>query len=295
MHNLLYGTKRHICRIIIALSVAFIVNQYYSFSSQWWLPLATFFVMLTYTGSAIYQGILWYVCFLIVIWIVSYLFGATELIQVRSYDVTLGALIGIMTNVLIFPDRVDVSFRQSVSFIMKYYISYLRAIVHLLLTQQQQAAETEKILLEKALQRLPTWVYETGFDFTLQKGYRYFVMKISEVSEILFSIHHLARYPFPNELLEVIKIPLLESLKKIEQFFESLIQVLNLKNVIGETFDFYQDIEMMESHFKKKVPLNLDIIDVSKEYVYLIEFIYNMRELHAILIKMAEALREDNI
>jgi hypothetical protein len=250
--------------------------------------------MLTYTGSAIYQGILWYVCFLIVIWIVSYLFGATELIQVRSYDVTLGALIGIVTNVLIFPDRVDVSFRQSVSFIIKYYKSYLRAIVHLLLTQQQ-AAETEKILLEKALKRLPTWVYETGFDFTLQKGYRYFVMKISEVSEILFSIHHLARYPFPNELLEVIKIPLLESLKKIEQFFESLIHVLNLKNVIGEPFDFYQDIEMMESNFKKKVPLNLDIIDVSKEYVYLIEFIYNMRELHAILIKMAESLREENI
>jgi hypothetical protein len=290
MYNLFYDNKRHVYRIIIALGMAFIVNHYYSFSGQWWLPFATFFVMLTQTGSAIYQGIFRTVLLLVVIGGISLAFGTVESMQVRTDDITLGAFIGITSNVIIFPDRVDVLFRRSVAHILKCYNRYFQSIVHLLLTQQLLPAENEKIMIEKALQTLPIWVYETGFDLTLQKGHRYFVMKVNETGEILFSMHHLARYPFSSELLEVITSPLLEGVKKGGQFFEALITLLNLKTVSEGPFDFYQEIEIMENNFKKKVPLKLDVLDISKEYVYLIEFIYNIRELQDILIKMAEAL-----
>lgn len=295
MVDLFNENKRHLYRMIIALGLAFIVNHFYSFSNEWWLPLGTFFVMLTNTGSAIYQGVLRYVFLLIVVGMASWIFETVELIHLRTYDITLGALIGITANVVIFPDRVDVDFRQSVVFILRDYIGYFQSIIHLLLAQQQNLAENEKIIVEKALQKLPLWVYETGFDFALQRSYRYFILKVNELAEILFSMHHLARYSFSSELLAVIKAPLLDSAKKGELFFESLINALNLKNITDKPYDFYHEIQTMENNFKQKIPLQLDILDISKEYVYLIEFIYNMRELQDILIKMAEALRKEDI
>jgi hypothetical protein len=295
MANLLNENKRHLCRIIIALGLAFIVNHFYSFSNGWWLPLGAFFVMLTNTGSAIYQGVLRYVLLLIVVGMASWIFEPVELIHLRTYDITLGAFIGIIANVVIFPDRVDVDFRQSVALILKDYIGYFQFIVHLLLAQEKNLVENEKIIVEKALQKLPIWVYETGFDFALQRGYRYFIMKVNELAEILFSMHHLARYTFSNDLLAVIKVPLLDSVEKGEQFFTSFINVLNLKTITDMPQDFYHEIQIMENNFKQKIPLQIDILDISKEYVYLIEFIYNIRELQDILIKMAEALRKEDL
>lgn len=290
-----YNNKKHILRIMLGLFLAFIVNRYYSFSHEWWLPLATFMVMLTDTGSAIYQGVIRYIVLLLVMGMLSWIFKSDEWVHVRAYDITLGALIGIVVNSAIFPDRVDVLFRQAVEPILKCYIAYLQSIIHLLLTQEKLPADKQKIRLEKALQKLPTWVYETGFDLALQKGHRYFVMKVNEVSEILFSMHHLARYPFSHELLEVITTPLSESGKKGEQFFHALNNALNLQFVSTEFIDFYQEIENMENNFRKKVPLSVDVLDISKEYVYLIEFIYHFRELHDILIKMAEALNNEDL
>jgi uncharacterized membrane protein YccC len=285
------GKKRHIFRIIIALAGAFFINEWGSFTAQWWLPLATFFVMLTSTGSAIYQGVLRYILLLLVVGLSSWFFASAEVMYVRSYDITIGACIGILVNAVVLPDRIAVDFRKVVVPILQSYASYYAAIVNLLL-QRDRAIEEKKLAVEVALQKLPVWVYETGFDLALQKGYRFFVMKVNEVGELLFAMHHLARYPFPQEVRVVVEDELLLSVQKAEQFFKALIEVLNLKLVTGELADFYQEIDRVEQAFKKAVPEQWDVLGVSKEYVYLVEFIYTMRELQDILIKMAEALRE---
>jgi len=49
------------------------------------------------------------------------------------------------------------------------------------------------------LLHLPDWVYERGFDHTLQTGYQFFLMKIEEMSDVLFSMHHLVRYSYDKE------------------------------------------------------------------------------------------------
>jgi hypothetical protein len=291
MRDFFNVNKRHLFRFFIALSIALIINHY-SFTQQWWLPLATFFVMLTKTGSAIYQGILRYVLMLLLVGGGSWLWGGVELMHLRTYDITLGAVLGVFINTLVLPDRIDISFRKSVVPVLEKLNTYFQSTVDLLLRLPGKDADKEKLMVEQALKKLPVWVFEAGFDLALQKGYRYFVMKVSEASEILFAMHHLARYSFSNELLDVISDSLVASTQKSERFFAALINGLNLKNGTNEVVDFHQEIETMQDNFKKAVPVNLLVLDVSKEYVYLIEFIYHLREFQDILIKMAEALRE---
>jgi hypothetical protein len=289
---LIKENKRHLLRMSVALCIAFSVNQWYSFSSQWWLPLATFFVMLTDVGSAVYQGILRYLLLLLAAGAVSWVFSLTEFVYVRAYDITVGAAIGIIVNITLFPDPVDKYFRQSTAMILQCYNFYFQDIVKLLLRKDSTSINKAKISVEQALLKLPLWVYETGFDLTLQKSYQYFVMKVSELGELLFSMHHLARYDFSKPFRQIIAEPLQQSVEKSNAFFTALIHILHLKQLEMTVMDFYQEIEIMEQNFKKSIIIPAEILDVSKDSVYLIEFIYNMRELQDILVKMSQALTE---
>jgi len=290
--ELINKNKRHLLRISIALCIAFSVNQWYSFSFQWWLPLTTFFVMLTDVGSAVYQGILRYFFILLIVCVISWIFSLTELMPVRAYDMTIGAVIGIIVNITLFPDPVDTYFCQSTAMILQCYNVYFQEIVKLLLHKKSIKVNQAKLEVEKAMLSLPLWVYETGFDLTLQKSYQYFVMKVSEMGELLFSMHHLARCHFSRQLTHIIAEPLQQSIQKGNQFFTALIHILHLKKLKMTAVDFYQEIEIMEQHFKESIQISTEMLDVSKDSVYLIEFIYNMRELQDILVKMSLALRE---
>jgi hypothetical protein len=286
--------KRHFFRICLALAVSIAVSHWVSFTLQWWwMPLATIAVMLTSIGNALYQGILRYLSFLIVVIIISFVFSSMEILNFRAYDITIGAFIGIAINVFIFPDRIEVSFRQPMIAILDSYHNYFRSIMNALLKTPENNADLIKLSVEKALLHLPLWMYSTGFDITLKKGYQYFVMKISEMGEVLFALHHLARFSFSNEILDVIAQPLQAMTIKVGPFFQGLMDTLSLKSLTPGMADFGEDIDTMEQLFKNTILPPPDMLEASKESVYLIEFMYNIRELREILIKMMQALREN--
>jgi hypothetical protein len=284
-NNLRQGAKG-----LFALLIALIIN-YYSFTGQGWLPLATLFVMFTATGCVVYCGLLRFFFIATIIGLGSLLFSPIPLFYPRLFAVTLGAIIGILSNLIILPTPVDFEFRQALIPILQSYVNYFSAITVLLLQRNHFSAERAKIEVEKSLQKLPGWVYEPGFDVTLQKGYRYFLVKVGQMGEILFAIHHLARYAVAENLLEAIHEPLVCYVARIEQFVFALTTVLNLKKLTEGANDFSDALAEIEAKFKSTVPPALELLDVSKDYAYLTEFIYNLRDLHNVLLKLAAALR----
>lgn len=283
---------RHVTRILCALCIAFIINYYLAGEKQGWLlPLSTVIVMLTATGSAVYQG-LWRFLFLSsIVTIASLIFSPAHLLYIRMYDVVLGALIGLFANTTILPDRVDSECRNAFIPILKSYSAYFSALVILLLDKNTMAAEKKKINVEKQLQKLPAWVYEVGFDLTLQKGYRYFFMQVGHIGEILFSMHHVARYSFPVELLHSIREPLIKCIARVEQLMNGLTARLALEKLSEEIFDFAVELAEIEEKCNMVVPTTLKAHEMSADYIYLMEFIYDLQELRRALLRLTEALR----
>ncbi len=287
------NSVRHLTRILCALIIALIVNYLATGTQQGWLPFTTVVVMLTSTGSALYQG-LWRFLFISIAVIAgSLIFSSVHFLYARMYDVVLGALIGILANLIILPDRVDVEYRLTFIPILKSYAKYFSALVSALINGNLTAVEQQKIMVEQHMQKLPVWIYEAGFDLALQKGYRYFFMKVSQIGEILFAIHHLVRFHYDKDLVDTIREPLLQCVLRVEQFIAALNTVLGLKKLSEGLLDFDAELAEIERRFKKRLPSDLEVasITTTKEYVYLTEFLFDLRELRGALLRLTETLR----
>ncbi len=282
---------RHTVRIFCALVASLVVNYYLASTKEAWLPLATLIVMLTPTGSALYQGLWRFFLLSSAVIIVSLIFSPIRSLYMRMYDVVLGAVIGIAFNVILFPDKVDIEFRNAFVPILRSYSLYFSSLVSLLLDKNSIDAEKEKVNVEEKLMKLPAWVYEAGFDLTLQKGYRYFFMKVGQIGEILFAMHHLARFTYPDNLLNTIREPLLQCIVRVEQFIAAIITVLELKKLSVKIIDFDLELAEIESQFKEIVSSAMDSVSPSTDLLYLTEFIYNLQELRNALLRLTQTLR----
>jgi len=278
-------------RVTIALLVALLASAYLSTKPEGWIMASTFFVMLTQRGSALYQGLLHFLILIIIVAIATLIFSTIDELYLRAFKITIGALIGIVINFLIFPDRVNREFRETLIPVLESFTFYFSSIVSLLLRENMKRAEIAKIRFEKELEHLPLWIYSVGFDITLQKGHRYFFMKMNQISEILFTLHHAARYEYDPELLNQIQKPLKRSRNKIEKFITALTTVLDLKKLTENIQDFYAEIIEIENDFKHLTPLRLELINNDKRYVYFAMFIYGLKEFHDALLRLAKTLR----
>lgn len=284
------NSQKHIARICIALGIALIVNFFAAETKQGWLPCATIIVMLTPTGSALYQGIWRFFLVSSMVALVSLFFSSMHLLSMRMYDVVLGSVIGIIINVMVFPDKVDVEYRNAFIPLLKSYACYFSSLITLLLEQNSVNAEKAKIRVEKNFKKLPVWIYEMGFDLALQTGYRYFFMKVSQIGEILFSMHGLARYPFPKEVLQEIQKPLLQCAIHVEKICAALIIVLELKKLPKGVADFDEELVEIEEKIKNSIS-SMEIYSAKKEDIYLAEFSYYLRELRQLFIDLSKTLR----
>src|SRR3989338_6136034 len=134
------------------------------------------------------------------------------------------------------------------------YSNYFSSVIALLLERQLKKEDSIS-------QSLPSWVYEAVFDITLQKSYRHFLLKTDQISEILLSMHHLARHSFDETLLEKMRDPLLQCAEKAQQFFSALIKVFTLETLGVGVEDFASDIFTLENSFREAVPLSTDLLD----------------------------------
>jgi hypothetical protein len=171
------------------------------------------------------------------------------------------------------------------------YKNYFLSIIDLLLRREMSDCAVQRKIAEIAFQALPNWYYPTRVKIPFEVGRRFFLVKIDQLGEILFSMHHLAHYSFDSFLLEQISEPLLIFSNKVKQFIDAIITVLNLKDLSEQVGDMAQSIARLEQQFRTVVPYTTELLDVSKDAVYFAEFIFELKELRFILLKLAEALR----
>jgi|GEM_PF-3239642 len=213
------------------------------------------------------------------------------------FDILIGGALGVGTILLIWPDKPAVEFPKRVIPLLQACSDYMQALMSLVLREDQ--AETETQLTRQALEQrwankedyFPVWVYEAGFNPALKAGQYYFVVHLGQITEILFAMHHFARYEFPQDLLNPFVQSLYDCTQHSQELMTNIMSLLEGKKLAFSKTDFIGDIHSLEEHFRSAVPLSLELLDISRDYVYLAAFIRYLKDLRLQLLQLAATFR----
>jgi hypothetical protein len=250
--------------------------------------------MFTSTGSALFQGLIRFVLLIFLVVLGHVFFPHFLNFYNHTEAIFLGSLVGILTNTLILPDKVDLVFRKTVIPFLQAARDYFSAIIRYVLnnnSDHMHQMDQAKIQVESKLLFLPIWVYKPGFDLALQKGYRYYFMQLNHLVEILFAMHYLARFMYDKEWIKTIESSLLQCDQGVIEFVAAIMKLLDLEKLQEGVVDFEDDIHNIEMIFNKIVPVPLELLETYNDAKYLAEFVHNLRELRIVLIQLAKALR----
>jgi uncharacterized membrane protein YccC len=218
-------------------------------------------------------------------------------LSARMHDVVLGMLIGLMANLLIFPGRPDVDFRLGVISVLEAYSDYLPAITNLLfrLPAAELAAQQARMRVERVLQVqeafFPDWVYDAGFNPTLQAGHRHFLIKVEQLGQVLFAMHQVARHAVDPTLLREFEQPIERYVQQVKAVLMLFVARLNLQAIAEPVADFADDLETLEKTYREFIQVPLELLDTSQDYIDLAALITDLRDLQKMVMKIGEALR----
>lgn len=294
MKILLNPKIRHVIRILIAILLSYIFYNYIYHKALGLMLFSTLFVMLTSTGSALFQGLLRFFLLVMTIIIAHILFPHFVNFYNHMDVILWGSCIGILVNTFIFPDRVDLVFKRAVVPLLKASREYFSAIIFYLIDNNQDKMhqlDQAKIQLESKLLLLPIWIYQPGFDLALQKGYRYYFMQLNHLVEILFAMHYLTRFSYDKEWIATMEGSLLQCEQGVTEFVAAIMTLMDLEKLKEGVVDFEDHITHIEFIFNKIMPVPLELLETYSNARYLAEFVHNLRELRVVLIQLAKALR----
>ena len=211
-------------------------------------------------------------------------------------DILFGAFIALSCIVLIFPDKPDLEFQKRVQPVLKDFSHYLASLVSLLLQEAEAAkyAQSKRAAVELIWANkddyFPVWVFEAGFNPALKAGQYYFVVHLGQISEILFAMHHFARHPFERALLQDFVVPLNVAVAGTQDLLENVLVLLSGKKLTRSNPNFIDDILALEEQFRSTFHLSLEMLDLSRDYIYLAAFIRYLKDLRLQLLQLAAAL-----
>lgn len=279
---------RRVLSVGIALLAAMIVEYYVGMAHGFLVPLVALFVMQTASGNLIFQSVLRLLVVMSIIVSVALLSASLPLFYVCMHDALLGAFIGWFANVFIFPRRASDIFRAEMIPLLKACERYSVALIQELLTQTALEPNRD---LELALLKSPRWVYTIGFDCGLRPGHQFFLSGVEQLSDLLFSLHHLARHRYDPAFLAIVSVPINHYADKLADFFAGLVTLLALEKATARFSDLQAELKQLEQVFQALVSSTLELIDLNQDEVYFAEWIYGLQDLNQQLFKLAESLR----
>lgn len=210
-------------------------------------------------------------------------------------DMAIGSAIGITSTLLIFGDKPDIEFPLRVVPLLMAAKNYFAHLIDFLLNPQQREVSSSRELIEALWSNrdlnFPIWVFEPGFNPMLRAGHHYFVVHLGQVTEILFALHHLARHRFEAALIDNLRSPLTKYVENTLELFANIAQLLEGKELTESRTNFIEDMTSLEESFKAQVDISLELLGISKDYVYLAALMRYLKDLRGQLLQLAFTLR----
>lgn len=158
----------------------------------------------------------------------------------------------------------------------------------------QQTLFANKITIENMLldRTYPEWIYEIGFNPGLRAGFRYFLLKLEYLIDIYFSLNNAFTAELDPELRSVTYEAITETLRKNEDLMRLLHSYFTTGKIDRSLSDLISDITTLEAIVRENIPENIDLLDISNDYVILTAITRALKDARQTLIELLSALPE---
>lgn len=217
-------------------------------------------------------------------------------------DASLGGFIGIICANIFFHSSTTTEFRHGLVPVISAITVYLQAITKctlqddadfLFLTKSRTQLEA-KVLPTNNIE-YPEWVYEVGFNPGLRAGYRYFLINLERVIEVLMAMEYQLRIGIDPLLRQPIRTAFNISMQHNEELLRILKAYFAENKITLPAADFIADIKELEKILKQVVPQNLELLDVTPGSTLLVAFIREVKDLRNLLLQLVMALPTEKV
>ncbi len=182
-------------------------------------------------------------------------------------------------------------FRRVIGAILAGQQAYFVALVQPFMTSTDGVSNDA---LERGWLMLPEWVAERGFSRHFQLGYTFFVEKLAQVGDTLFTLHVLARRQPDAAAIQLLSPELLAYTDQVNTVF-TVLQALILQTesaAVGEAAlaQLADCLQALEEKFRHTLPVNLEWLEHARDNVCLVNFLYTLEDLYWQLRRLMQAL-----
>lgn len=137
--------------------------------------------------------------------------------------------------------------------------------------------------------RYPNWIYAPGFNPGLRSSLRFFLIKLEQVIDLFFVEDYLvcqSLKEIPTALIDQAQI----ALDKNAQLLVLIGNYFRDQFIHYTDEDFTQDIPILEKKLQEILPSNLELLNFSKDYIALIAWVRNLKDIRSLLLELLMAL-----
>lgn len=289
---------RNIISISSAIFIAVFINHYFSFSEQGWSVIIAFFVS-PFIHDTLYKKLFFLSIFLVIL--LSAIFSSINIIDSLNkqiIDMLIGVAIGIVCTKWIFPLRFGSAFGQGIIPVLRALVDYstmtTTCFVQLNINNNDEISK-KKIEIENLLSSTksiyPEWAYDVGFNPGLRGGFRFFLIHLEQIIELFFSMEYLLKQIAEVKCTQAMTNSVRDVMEKNNRLMHVIINYFQHHELKEEVdTDFFSDISTLENFTRCMVPKQLELLDISPDYVALTAFVRDMKDIRELLLKLVMAL-----
>lgn len=206
----------------------------------------------------------------------------------------IGAGVGIITATLIKIRKTEVEFKQDLAPLMQLICEYANSLsVSFQETKFSQdygiksQIETE---ISAWCHRYPEWVFNTGFNPGLRIGYRYFLIKVDQIIEVLFSLSYWFAKPIEADSMNQIRDAITKVLKTNLDLLNVISHYINDKPLPTSAANYLDDIQELESASATLLPQAIELLDLNSDGLVISAIFKDLKELRQLSIQLIAAL-----
>lgn len=282
---------RYALSVTVAVALAEALTHLFAGFETGWMALTAFLVCQTTRGTPVRQGMLVLFAILLLSVLAALLY---PLVQEWMLDVLIGGAIGILCSQLILPVKPFAEFSQGLLPLLRSLISFNVEIANLLLDGNGyvavQLAVNDVLKMQQMRYSLyPEWVYEVGFNPGLRVGYRFFLINLERISEVVSSLGYRMQLLKDNDAL----LRIASSLRTVVLRNNLLLQQLETYFSLGEfgdaKEDFTSDMAALDVDLQQVLPAQLGLMDIYPDNISIAMIVRDIKDMRQLLLQLVLA------
>jgi hypothetical protein len=172
------------------------------------------------------------------------------------------------------------------------YEQFTQGLVPLLQALLEERINNQALMkgLVESQSGYPEWVYRVGYNPALRAGFRFFLIQLEHVCELIFSINYYEQYRLNNEWLQRIAAPLKQVKQQNHQLLQTLLDHFQHRSVQPSAGNYIDDMDALSVTIKEVIPSNISLLDISPDSVALSAYLQDFIDLRRVLLQLITAL-----